>query len=922
MHHTSVVFSNRLWVIGGYDRSRSRNDVWSSTDGLTWTQATANAPWAERGGHTSVVFNNRLWVIGGYSGGSNRNDVWSSVDGVTWTQATGAAPWAARWNHTSVVFDNRLWVIGGDVGGGSIYFNDLWFSPDGITWNQTTLSAPWTARRDHTSVVFDNRLWVIGGYDGARLSDVWSYGAPLVPGSSVSGYRYLVDSSPDTIPSATASFSASREISVLCNALGEHWFHVLAIDTLGNESATTHYRFEVLDAAPTVTSPTHPTESDAYDGVEVILEWTTPLPNVVRYFYAFNGQPDTEPTTATEAMSLTFDSLAPGVYWFHLRSEDDCGFLSPVAHRRVTVIGPELEISGPVPAITNSGPVTWTLTYTGAQGIQLLPEDVSVVATGDASGTVVLDGTGEMRTISLTNITGDGTLTVSVAPGTASDAAGNEFGGATGDPVTVDNTPPAITVGLPSQIRTRTGPVEYMVTYSGADAVTLSASDVTLVSSPPGGATGTVSVLGSGLSLRTVRIDNITGDGTLRPQISPGTASDLAGNMAPGATGVAFTVDNTPSALVISGPSLPQTNTGPVKWTLQYAGANTVTLSEADITLIATGTAEGDLTIDGSGLTRRTIIVSNITGDGTLAVSVAPGTATDAAGNLAGGATGEPVTVDNTPPVIAIGAPSASSSGGETVTYTVTYTGADAITLRAEDITLNTTGDAAGVVWVSGSGALSRTVSIVYPSGYGTIGFSIAAGTARDAAGNLALEAGPSGMFSVAHHTLRMRAHGWGTTTPTAGAYVYTAPEEVTLYATPLEGAQFLGWDIDGVIHKETPHTLTMDRDYLVTARFTVPVHTGDWNGNGLIELSELVRLIQLFNAGGFGCQDGTEDGYAPNAPDRECTPHSSDYMPHDWQINLQELLRLIQFYNSGGYHYCPEAGTEDGFCPGPPTGS
>jgi hypothetical protein len=31
----------------------------------------------------------------------------------------------------------------------------------------------------------------------------------------------------------------------------------------------------------------------------------------------------------------------------------------------------------------------------------------------------------------------------------------------------------------------------------------------------------------------------------------------------------------------------------------------------------------------------------------------------------------------------------------------------------------------------------------------------------------------------------------------------------------------------------------------------------------------------------------------------------------------LSELLRLIQFYNSLGYHYCPVAGTEDGFCPG-----
>ncbi|HNT88574.1 MAG TPA: hypothetical protein PKL84_11985, partial [Candidatus Hydrogenedentes bacterium] len=52
----------------------------------------------------------------------------------------------------------------------------------------------------------------------------------------------------------------------------------------------------------------------------------------------------------------------------------------------------------------------------------------------------------------------------------------------------------------------------------------------------------------------------------------------------------------------------------------------------------------------------------------------------------------------------------------------------------------------------------------------------------------------------------------------------------------------------------------------------------------------------------------------------QSCAPHASDYSPSgpDWQIGLTELLRLIQFYNSGGYHPCPGEGTEDGYCPGP----
>ncbi|HNT88501.1 MAG TPA: hypothetical protein PKL84_11615, partial [Candidatus Hydrogenedentes bacterium] len=93
-----------------------------------------------------------------------------------------------------------------------------------------------------------------------------------------------------------------------------------------------------------------------------------------------------------------------------------------------------------------------------------------------------------------------------------------------------------------------------------------------------------------------------------------------------------------------------------------------------------------------------------------------------------------------------------------------------------------------------------------------------------------------------------------------------------------------------------------------------------DQNGNGLIELTELLRVIQFYNSGGFHCADdpgSTEDGFVPGSGAQECAGHSGDYAPHDWVIQLSELLRIIQFYNSGGYHACPDDGTEDGYCPG-----
>lgn len=101
-------------------------------------------------------------------------------------------------------------------------------------------------------------------------------------------------------------------------------------------------------------------------------------------------------------------------------------------------------------------------------------------------------------------------------------------------------------------------------------------------------------------------------------------------------------------------------------------------------------------------------------------------------------------------------------------------------------------------------------------------------------------------------------------------------------------------------------------------------LHTADQNGDHQIILSELLRVIQFFNSGGYHCAEppeSTEDGYAPG-PDsahQACTPHTSDYNLQDWLINLSELLRVIQFFNSGGYHACPGEATEDGFCVGLP---
>ena len=98
------------------------------------------------------------------------------------------------------------------------------------------------------------------------------------------------------------------------------------------------------------------------------------------------------------------------------------------------------------------------------------------------------------------------------------------------------------------------------MTYADANfnSSTLAAANITL--NKTGTANGTLGVSGTGLT-RTVTISGVTGDGSMGISIVAGTASDLAGNLAPAAgPSTAFIVDNTPPTAASFSPSPGSTN--------------------------------------------------------------------------------------------------------------------------------------------------------------------------------------------------------------------------------------------------------------------------------------------------------------------------------------------------------------------------
>ncbi len=195
-------YNNKLWLSGGCNGVNSSlgcnsttKDVWYSSNGKDWTLATDNAAFDLRGYHKMYTFNGgsgeKLWVLGGsYSSDTTKilkNDLYSSTDGITWILESSDALWeSGRFNFRIEKLNNTLYALtGGDNSGN--YYNDVWSSTDGVNWSETkadvdnpplgTQPSKWThwdKRYMSSTVVFNNKIWLIGGYDKTHYrNDVW-----------------------------------------------------------------------------------------------------------------------------------------------------------------------------------------------------------------------------------------------------------------------------------------------------------------------------------------------------------------------------------------------------------------------------------------------------------------------------------------------------------------------------------------------------------------------------------------------------------------------------------------------------------------------------------------------------------------------------------------------------------------------------
>jgi hypothetical protein len=158
--------------------------------GYRWTRLldTSDAPFSPHDAAGALVYQNKMWLIGGWNPvllapTTVTNEVWSSTDGIHWTQVkrnmfipgifNPATDWHGRHMAGWVVFKDKMWIVGGDDNAGH-YQRDIWNSSDGAHWTEVT-DAPQCAlpsagggpRVLHYTLVFDNgsgsQIYVIGG---------------------------------------------------------------------------------------------------------------------------------------------------------------------------------------------------------------------------------------------------------------------------------------------------------------------------------------------------------------------------------------------------------------------------------------------------------------------------------------------------------------------------------------------------------------------------------------------------------------------------------------------------------------------------------------------------------------------------------------------------------------------------------------
>ena len=367
---------------------------------------------------------------------------------------------------------------------GAVALNVLGAVAVDVANNSNTAASPLTATYDATAPSV-----AISGASGDINA---AFTATITFSEDVTGFDVSDISATNATLSVFAGSGSIYTVLVTPTADGPVALDVaaaVALDVANNSNIAAPQLTATYDGtAPTLVSFTRfspSTENTAADNVSWTVTFSEAVSGVTPASFTLTG------TTAMSAMApvnaSTYQVTASGgdlaslngVVGLNLSAaaaiSDSAGnvlaIAEPATDETFTLdnTAPTTSVSAPSVTATASADVTYTVTYADADSVTLTPSDIVLNKTGTADATVAVTGSGAAtRTVTLSGITGDGTLGITVPAGTAADAVSNpaEAGG-TSATFSVDNTLPTVAVTAPVN-----SPDAFPITITFSEVVT------------------------------------------------------------------------------------------------------------------------------------------------------------------------------------------------------------------------------------------------------------------------------------------------------------------------------------------------------------------------------------------------------------------------------------------------------------------
>ena len=195
--HAAVSYKQFVYVLGGWDGSRFRNDVWraSLTNGTlgSWSQA-STLPQALNL-HDATVANDRIYIVGGWTGFNALNKIYSAKirnDGSLEQWRPEKDLDKPLYRLAVAASANTLYVTGGYDGSNVsnlIYYASI--NTDGSLGAWQTKQMP-VAREYHQSVIHDGRLVLLGGRNAGNPGGLNRVdAAPINPDGGLGNWQSL-----------------------------------------------------------------------------------------------------------------------------------------------------------------------------------------------------------------------------------------------------------------------------------------------------------------------------------------------------------------------------------------------------------------------------------------------------------------------------------------------------------------------------------------------------------------------------------------------------------------------------------------------------------------------------------------------------------------------------------------------------------